>query len=69
MDILYLLIPVSVVIVFIIIGVFAWAMRGGQFEDVEREGLRILDDGAKDLSPPLGRTVDADQARHNRGLK
>lgn len=69
MDILYLLIPVSVVIVFLIIAVFAWAMRGGQFEDVEREGLRILDDDAKDLSGALGRTVDADQARHNRGLE
>lgn len=47
MDILFLLIPMSVLLVFIIIGVFAWALHGGQFDDLEREGSRILatDDG------------------------
>ena len=47
MDILFLLIPMSVVLVFIIIGIFAWALHGGQFDDLEREGGRILatDDG------------------------
>ncbi|MGM9427247.1 cbb3-type cytochrome oxidase assembly protein CcoS [Hydrogenophaga sp. MI9] len=42
MDILYLLIPVSVVLVFAIIGVFWWALHAGQFDNVEREGERIL---------------------------
>ena len=42
MDILYLLIPLSVVLVFLIIGVFAWAVNAGQFDDLEREGERIL---------------------------
>jgi len=42
MDILYLLIPLSVVLVFLIIGVFAWAVNAGQFEDLEKEGGRIL---------------------------
>lgn len=42
MDILYLLIPVSVVLVFAIIGVFWWALYSGQFDSVEREGERIL---------------------------
>lgn len=43
MDILYLLIPLSVVLVFLIIGVFAWAVNSGQFDDLEREGQRILE--------------------------
>ncbi|MDD2712135.1 MAG: cbb3-type cytochrome oxidase assembly protein CcoS [Simplicispira sp.] len=44
MDILYLLIPLSVVLVlFIIVGLW-WAVDGGQFEDVEQEGERILRD-------------------------
>ena len=43
MDILYLLIPLSVVLVFAIIGVFAWAVHRGQFEDLDREGRRILE--------------------------
>ena len=42
MDILYLLIPLSAVLVLIIIGVFGWALHRGQFDDVEREGERIL---------------------------
>ena len=42
MDILYLLIPLSVVLVlFIIVGLW-WAVDGGQFENVEQEGERIL---------------------------
>ena len=43
MDILYLLIPLSVGLVFVILGVLAWAIYRGQFDDVEREGQRILD--------------------------
>ena len=69
MDILYLLVPMSVVLVFGIIALFAWAMRGGQFEDVDREGLRILDEGRKDLSPSASNVVDIDQAGQNRALE
>ncbi len=43
MDILYLLIPFSALLVLAILAVFAWALRGGQFDDLEREGERILD--------------------------
>ncbi len=42
MDVLYLLIPLSVVLVFVIIGVFWWALHSGQFDNIEREGGRIL---------------------------
>lgn len=42
MDILYLLIPLSAVLVLVILGVFAWATYSGQFDDVEQEGRRIL---------------------------
>ena len=43
MDILFLLIPMSALLVLGILGVFAWALNGGQFDDLEREGQRILD--------------------------
>lgn len=43
MDILYLLIPFSVVVVFGIIAVFAWALEGGQFDDLEQQGAAILE--------------------------
>lgn len=42
MEILYLLIPLSALLVLMIIGVFGWALHGGQFDDLDREGERIL---------------------------
>lgn len=44
MDILYLLIPLSLVFVAIIAGVFLWAVKSGQFEDMEGPAHRILMD-------------------------
>jgi len=44
MDILYLLIPLSVVLVFFILAGLWWAVYRGQFEDIESEGTRILDE-------------------------
>ena len=42
MESLYLLIPLSVGLVLLILAIFGWALHGGQFEDLEREGARIL---------------------------
>jgi cbb3-type cytochrome oxidase maturation protein len=42
MDILYLLIPLSLLLVFLIGIVFWWALRSGQFEDLEGPAHRIL---------------------------
>jgi cbb3-type cytochrome oxidase maturation protein len=44
MDILFLLIPLSVVLVLLILGGLWWAIEHGQFEGVEQEGERILRD-------------------------
>jgi cbb3-type cytochrome oxidase maturation protein len=44
MDILYLLIPLSVIAMLGAMAVFAWALERGQFEDLEREGQRILEE-------------------------
>ena len=49
MDILYLLIPFSVLLVLALLAVFAWALDGGQFDDLQREGERILSDGDPSL--------------------
>ncbi len=54
MDILYLLIPFSALLVLAILVIFAWALRGGQFDDLEREGGRILEpavDARQDAAP------------------
>ena len=42
MDILFLLIPLSVVLVLLILVGLWWAVDRGQFEDIEAEGQRIL---------------------------
>jgi cbb3-type cytochrome oxidase maturation protein len=42
MESLYLLIPLSALLVLVILGVFGWAVHQGQFEDVDAEGERIL---------------------------
>lgn len=55
MDILYLLIPISLVLVAFIALVLLWAVRNGQFEDMEGPAHRILLD---DDQPP-GDTVEA----------
>ncbi len=48
MDIIYLLLPVALIIVIIIIGVFFWAVKADQFEDMEGPAHRILmDDDVK----------------------
>jgi len=44
MDIIYLLLPVALIIVIIIIGVFFWAVKSDQFEDLEGPAHRILMD-------------------------
>jgi cbb3-type cytochrome oxidase maturation protein len=68
MESLYLLIPVSVVLVFAIGAIFWWALRGGQMEDLEGPAYRILmdDDRSKNFPPGENeenkpRTFDADQ--------
>ncbi|MCU7370131.1 cbb3-type cytochrome oxidase assembly protein CcoS [Paucibacter sp. O1-1] len=54
MDILYLLIPMSVLLVLGIVGLFGWAINNGQLDDLEREGERIFEGEAAG--------VDGDQA-------
>ncbi|MES2413717.1 MAG: cbb3-type cytochrome oxidase assembly protein CcoS [Pseudomonadota bacterium] len=42
MDILFLLVPISVLLALGVVGVLAWAVWSGQFEELESEGLRIF---------------------------
>ena len=44
MDILFLLIPLSVLLVLLILGALCWAVYKRQFEDTEHEATRILHD-------------------------
>jgi len=44
MSIIYVLIPLAIIIVGIAIGVFFWAVKSNQFDDLERQGYSILFD-------------------------
>ena len=54
MDILYLLIPLSSALVLAILGVFAWALYGGQFDDLEQHGEQILESAGESFDPDQG---------------
>ena len=51
MDILYLLVPLSVVLVFLVGAVFWLALRSGQFDDLEGPAFQVL---ADDDRPQVG---------------
>jgi cbb3-type cytochrome oxidase maturation protein len=59
-EILYLLVPMSVVLALLVLALFAWALNAGQFEpdDLDAEGERILLDEVPAPRPGF----DADQA-------
>lgn len=53
MEILYLLIPMGVALMAIAIGALFWAIRSGQYEDLEGPAYRILmDDDERPASRP-----------------
>ena len=54
MESLYLLIPLSIAIVFLALWVFFTASDSGQFDDLVGPGMRILqdDDRGVDAAPP-----------------
>jgi cbb3-type cytochrome oxidase maturation protein len=67
-EILYLLIPLSVVLAFLIGAAFWWSVASGQFDDLEGPAYRILNDD--DGWPPsphssavstAGRAIDLHQ--------
>lgn len=61
MEILYLLIPVSVVLVFAIAVAFWWSVRSGQFDDLEGPGYRVVSD---DDTPPAEARAKAPDPGH-----
>ncbi len=52
MESLYLLIPLSVVLVFVIGVAFWWSVRSGQFDDMEGPAYRILMDDDRPRNAP-----------------
>jgi len=47
MNIIYLLMALAVVFILAFVGFYLWAVRGGQFDDLESPAHRILLDDQK----------------------
>ena len=50
MEVLYFLIPLSLLFVAIAVGFFFWAVKSGQYEDMEGPAYRILFDDDQPVS-------------------
>ncbi len=47
MEVLYILIPIALLLVALILGLFFWAIKSGQFDDLEGPAWEILMDDDK----------------------
>ncbi|WP_430462129.1 cbb3-type cytochrome oxidase assembly protein CcoS [Thalassolituus sp. LLYu03] len=52
MDVIYALVPLSILLIGIAVLVFFWAVKSGQFEDMESPAHRILFDDDDQPTPP-----------------
>jgi cbb3-type cytochrome oxidase maturation protein len=66
MEIIYLLIPVSLLVVVLIIGVFVWAVKSGQFDDLEGPAHQILMDDDDPVIEPTGKPDTAKEETPSR---
>ena len=55
MEVLYLLVPLSVLLVGGIVWAFLWAVRSGQMDDLEGPAERMLRDDDRPFRPPSPR--------------
>lgn len=60
MNILLLLIPLSLMLLVLAVGAFAWAVKRGQFDDLDTPALDILADDREAIAPPGRDDPDAD---------
>jgi len=51
MNILLMLIPLSLVLLGVAVAAFVWAVRRGQFDDLDTPALDILEDDERPLPP------------------
>ncbi len=61
MNIIYLLIPLGLVLLLLAVAAFFWAVRSGQFDDLESPAWRIVLDDDR-APPPETRTTKATEA-------
>ena len=59
MNVLYLLVPLAIALAAAAVAAFRWAVRDGQFDDVETPAVRVLfDDPEPSVFPPAANSPD-----------
>ena len=66
MRILYLLIPMALGVIGVALWAFLWAVRTGQFDDLEGPAYRILMDDDDPRIPQYGRRQDDNKSLNDR---
>ena len=62
MESLYILIPIAIVFVCIAVGIFLWAVKSDQFEDLERQGYSILFDEDNHINVDIKPTSESKES-------
>ncbi|WP_323750655.1 cbb3-type cytochrome oxidase assembly protein CcoS [Marinobacter sp.] len=65
MNIVMLLIPLMLMLVALGIVLFAWAVKNGQYDDLDGPAHRILHDDDKDMIPSEARPPQSAPKDHN----
>jgi cbb3-type cytochrome oxidase maturation protein len=60
MDILYILIPIAILLVIAMVAGFLWAVKSGQFDDLEGPAHRILMEEDARVPPTATNATDKD---------
>ncbi len=59
MSVIYIVLPLAILLAFAAVLAFLWALRGGQFDDLDSPAIRVLFD---DDPPARGRAGKSDAA-------
>ena len=51
MEVLFVLVPISIILIALAIGIFGWAIKNGQYDDLEGPAHSILYDDDADMIP------------------
>ena len=62
MESIYILLPIALVLLGLIIAVFFWAVRSGQFDDLDGPAYSILFDDDQSSVKPTGKSATQDIA-------
>jgi len=63
MDVLFLLIPIALGFLVLALAIFFWAIRNGQYDDMQSHGLKIVIDDKQEQRRVKQQTTSADTSK------